>query len=309
MDFTNFLTMAKTWLMTTGIKIILVIIITLIVMKVVRVVSSRLSVLFLKKREDEESKKRANTLSSVIRNLLNVVVWVIALMTILGQLGIEIGPLLAAAGIVGIAIGFAGQSIVKDVIHGFFILLWDQIRVGDVVQTAGKGGLVENINLKMTVLRDLAGNVHFIPNGNIDVVTNMTKDYSRYVLDIGVAYREDVDEVMDVIKEIDEELRKDPQFKNDILEPVEILGLDKFADSAVVIKARIKTKPIQQWAVGREFNRRLKKKFDQRNIEIPFPHTTLYLGQDKQGEASPMHILILGKNEAASKEAFPIDKR
>jgi small-conductance mechanosensitive channel len=300
MDFTNFLTMAKTWLVTTGIKIFLVIIITLIVMKVVRVVSSRLSVLFLKKKEDEESKKRANTLSSVIRNLLNVVVWVIALMTILGQLGIEIGPLLAAAGIVGIAIGFAGQSIVKDVIHGFFILLWDQIRVGDVVQTAGKGGLVENINLKMTVLRDLAGNVHFIPNGNIDVVTNMTKDYSRYVLDIGVAYREDVDEVMDVIKEIDEELRKDPQFKNDILEPVEILGLDKFADSAVMIKARIKTKPIQQWAVGREFNRRLKKKFDQRNIEIPFPHTTLYLGQDKQGEASPMRILILGKNKGFS---------
>lgn len=296
MDFTNFLTMVKTWLMTTGIKIFLVIIITLIVMKVVRVVSSRLSVLFLKKKEGEESKKRALTLSSVIRNLLNVVVWVIALMTILGQLGIEIGPLLAAAGIVGIAIGFAGQSIVKDVINGFFILLWDQIRVGDVIQTAGKGGLVENINLKMTVLRDLAGNVHFIPNGNIDVVTNMTKDYSRYVLDIGVAYREDVDEVMEIVKEIDEELRKDPHFKNDILEPVEILGLDKFADSAIVIKARIKTKPIRQWAVGREFNRRLKKKFDQRNIEIPFPHTTLYLGQDKQGEAPPMRILIKDKN-------------
>lgn len=309
MDFTNFLTMAKTWLMTTGIKIFLVIIIALIVMKVVRVVSSRLSVLFLKKKEDEESKKRAHTLSSVIRNLLNVVVWVIALMTILGQLGIEIGPLLAAAGIVGIAIGFAGQSIVKDVINGFFILLWDQIRVGDVVQTAGKGGLVENINLKMTILRDLAGNVHFIPNGNIDVVTNMTKDYSRYVLDIGVAYREDVDEVMEVVKEIDEELRKDLQFKQDILEPVEILGLDKFADSAIVIKARIKTKPIRQWAVGREFNRRLKKKFDQRNIEIPFPHTTLYLGQDKQGEASPMRILILGKNKASPKGVFPIDKR
>lgn len=309
MDFTNFLTMVKTWLMTTGIKIFLVIIITLIVMKVVRVVSSRLSVLFLKKKEDEESKKRAHTLSSVIRNLLNVVVWVITLMTILGQLGIEIGPLLAAAGIVGIAIGFAGQSIVKDVINGFFILLWDQIRVGDVVQTAGKGGLVENINLKMTVLRDLSGDVHFIPNGNIDVVTNMTKDYSRYVLDIGVAYREDVDEVMEIVKEIDEELRKDPQFKKDILEPVEILGLDKFADSAIVIKARIKTKPIRQWAVGREFNRRLKKKFDQRNIEIPFPHTTLYLGQDKQGEASPMRILILGKDKAASRAVFPIDKR
>jgi small conductance mechanosensitive channel len=264
--------------------------------KVVRVLTSRLSALFLKKEEDEEAKKRAHTLSSVIRNVLNVVVWIIALMTILGQLGIEIGPLLAAAGIVGIAIGFAGQSLIKDFINGFFILLWDQIRVGDVVQTAGKGGLVESINLKMTVLRDLAGNVHFIPNGNIDVVTNMTKDYSRYVLEIGVAYREDVDEVMDVIKETDEELRKDPQFKNDILEPVEVFGLDKFADSAIVIKARITTKPIKQWSVGREFNRRLKKKFDQRDIEIPFPHMTLYMGEDKQGEAPPMRILFRGKD-------------
>jgi small conductance mechanosensitive channel len=296
MDFTNFLSTVKTWLMTTGLKVLLVLVITLILVKVVRVLTSRLSALFLKKEEDEEAKKRAHTLSSVIRNVLNVVVWIIALMTILGQLGIEIGPLLAAAGIVGVAIGFAGQSLIKDFINGFFILLWDQIRVGDVVQTAGKGGLVESINLKMTVLRDLAGNVHFIPNGNIDVVTNMTKDYSRYVFEIGVAYREDVDEVMDVIKETDEELRKDPQFKKDILEPVEILGLDKFADSAIVIKARITTKPIKQWSVGREFNRRLKKKFDQRDIEIPFPHMTLYMGEDKQGEAPPMRILIRGKD-------------
>lgn len=296
----NFFSVVKTWFMTTGIEVILIAVVTLIVIKVVRVVSSRLSVLFLKKEEDEEHKKRAQTLSSVIRHVLNVVVLIIALMTILGQLGIEIGPLLAAAGIVGLAIGFAGQSLVKDVINGFFILLWDQIRVGDVVQTAGKSGLVEKINLKMTVLRDLAGNVHFIPNGSIDVVTNMTKDYSRYVFEIGVSYREDVDEVMGVIKEVDEELRKDPQFKKDILDPTEVFGLDKFADSAIVIKARIKTKPLRQWAIGREFNRRLKKKFNERDIEIPFPHLTLYMGQDKQGEASPMRILIQDRDKTVS---------
>lgn len=300
MNFANFLTVLKSWFFTTGLKIVLIVIVTLIVMKVVRVISSRLSALFLKKEEDEESRKRAQTLSSVIRNLLSVVILVIALMTILGQLGIEIGPLLAAAGIVGLAIGFAGQSLVKDVINGFFILLWDQIRVGDVVQVAGQGGLVEKINLKMTVLRDLAGSVHFIPNGTIDVVTNMTKDYSRYVFEIGVAYREDVDEVMGIIREVDEEIRKDPEYKKDILEPLEIFGLDKFADSAIVIKARIKTKPIKQWRVGREFNRRLKKKFDEKDIEIPFPHRTIYLGQDKQGQAPPMRIFMEDKDKSAT---------
>ena len=194
-----------------------------------------------------------------------------------------------------LAIGFAGQSLVKDVMNGFFILLWDQIRVGDVVEVSGRGGLVERINLKMTVLRDLAGNVHFVPNSNIDVVTNMTKDYSRYVFDIGVSYREDVDEVTEVLKEIDAELRNDPDFKEDILEPLEIFGLNKFDDFAIIVRARIKTKPIKQWRIGREFNRRLKKKFDEKDIEIPFPHRTIYMGQDKKGEAAPMRIFTEGK--------------
>jgi small conductance mechanosensitive channel len=296
MDLMNLLSVVKGWLLTTGLKIILIAIITLIVMKVIRVISSRLSVLFLRKREDEESKKRAKTLSSVIRNLLDAVVLIIAVMTVLGQLGVEIGPLLAAAGVVGLAIGFAGQSLAKDFINGFFILLWDQIRVGDVVEVSGRGGLVERINLKMTVIRDLAGNVHFVPNSNIDVVTNMTKDYSRYVFDIGVAYREDVDEVTEVLKEIDAELRNDPDFKEDILEPLEIFGLNKFDDSAIIVRARIKTKPIKQWRIGREFNRRLKKKFDEKNIEIPFPHRTIYMGQDKKGEAAAMRILMEGRD-------------
>ena len=208
----------------------------------------------------------------------------------MGQLDIPIGPVLASAGIVGVALGFGGQHLVKDVISGFFILLDDQVRVGDVVQIAGKGGLVESINLRMTILRDRAGNVHYVRNGEINVVTNMTKEYSRYVFDIGVAYREDVDEVIEVIKGVDENLRNDPQFKDDILEPIEILGLDQFADSAMIIKARTKTKPIRQWAVGREFNKRLKKMFDEKDIEIPFPHVTLYMGQDKDGQSPPLRV-------------------
>ncbi|MGB2989297.1 MAG: mechanosensitive ion channel family protein, partial [Candidatus Zixiibacteriota bacterium] len=156
----------------------------------------------------------------------------------------------------------------------------------------GQGGVVEKVNLKMTILRDFSGNVHYVPNGSIDLVTNMTKEYSRYVFDIGVAYREDVDEVCQVIREVDQDLRNDPDFGGDILEPIEVFGLDQFGDSALIIKARTKTKPIKQWRVAREFNRRLKKKFDQKDIEIPFPHVTLYMGQDKQGEATPMRVTV-----------------
>lgn len=290
MDFAAVLKEIGAWFLSTGLRIVLIALITLVAIKAVQMLSVRLSEVFTRQKVDEESRKRAATLGSVIRHLLNVVVLLVALMMILDQIGVEIGPILAAAGIVGLAVGFGAQNLVKDVINGFFILLQDQIRVGDVVEVAGKGGLVEQVNLKMTILRDLAGNVHFIPNGNIDVVTNMTKDFSRYVFDIGVAYREDVDEVIKVIKEVDEELRADPEFKDDILEPLEIFGLDQFADSAVVIKARTTTRPIKQWRIGREFNRRLKKAFDARNIEIPFPHVTLYMGEDKVGKAPPMRI-------------------
>lgn len=290
MDLTAILKEVGNWFFTTGLRIILIFIVTLILMKVVRVFTRRLATVFTHQKIDEESKKRASTLSSVIRHLLVAVIFVVAIITILGQLGVEIGPVLAAAGIVGLAVGFGAQNLVKDVINGFFILLEDQIRVGDVVMVAGKGGLVEKVNLKMTILRDLSGSVHYIPNGHIDVVTNMTKDYSHYVFDIGVAYREDIDEVIELIKQVDENLRKDPDFSEDILEPMEVFGLDKFADSAIMIKARIKTKPIKQWRVAREFNRRLKKKFDEKGIEIPFPHLTLYMGQDKEGKAAPMFV-------------------
>lgn len=273
---------------------VVILVLTLIGIKLSGVISSRL---FRRRRKeaDEEYKKRADTLSAVIGYLISVTIVVVAAVMVLAEFKVQIGPILAAAGIVGVAVGFGAQHLVRDVITGFFILLDDQIRVGDVVQIAGKGGLVEKITLRMTTLRDLAGNVHYVRNGEISVVTNMTKEYSRYVFDIGVAYREDVDQVISVVKQVDEELRSDPAFSADILEPIEILGLDQFADSAIIIKARTKTKPIKQWAVGREFNRRLKKKFDEKDIEIPFPHVTLYMGQDKDGTAAPMNVLMQQK--------------
>jgi small conductance mechanosensitive channel len=282
------------WLISSGLKIFLIIAVTVIVLKTIALVLDH-SFRRLEKKHDGEMKKRTDTLKAVIRNVANVTLLTIALVMILDNLGVDIGPILATAGVLGVAVGFGAQQLVRDLINGFFILLNDQIRVGDVVEIAGKSGFVENVNLRMTVLRDLVGNVHYVRNGEITVVTNMTKEFSRYVFDVGVAYREDVDEVIAVLKQIDEEMRKDPQYGPDILEPLEVLGLDRFSDSAIIIRVRTKTKPSRQWAVGREFNRRMKKKFDELGIEIPFPHVTLYMGQGKDGSAPPMNLRMVDK--------------
>jgi small-conductance mechanosensitive channel len=289
MDWSQLLQKAIEWVVTSGLRILLIIILTLVILRVAKFVSNRVFG-FSAKATDLEFKKRMDTLSSITSHIVFVAILFVSAIIILGELGVEIGPVIAAAGIVGVALGFGAQSLVQDVISGFFMLLEDQIRVGDVIQVGDKGGVVEKITLRTVVLRDLSGNVHFIRNGQIQVVTNMTKEYGRYVFDIGVAYKEDVDHVIEVVKRVDEELRGNPGFKDDILEPIEILGLDKFADSAIIIKARIKTKPIKQWAVGREFNRLLKKRFDEEGIEIPFPHVTLYIGQDKQGNLPPFEV-------------------
>jgi len=297
MDFNEVLQKLTQWVVTSGLRVLLIAVLTLIALKVAKFVSNRL-LTFSLKTDDIEFKKRVDTLSSIIQNVLFIAITFVAAIIVLGELGVEIGPVLAAAGIVGLAVGFGAQNLVQDVISGFFILLEDQIRVGDVVQVGDKGGVVEKVTLRTVILRDLSGNVHFIRNGQIQVVTNMTKEYGRYVFDIGVAYKEDVDHVIEVVKRVDEEMRNHPDFKDDILEPIEILGLDQFADSAVIIKARVKTKPIKQWGVGREFNRLLKKRFDEEGIEIPFPHVTLYIGQDKQGDLPPLSVSLSGEGTA-----------
>jgi len=271
--------------------IIVILILTWLALRLAKRFSAGLIRLIIRKKEDEEFQKRTTTLGNIVRYALISIIVAISGITVLREVGIDIGPILATAGIGGLAIGFGAQSLVKDVISGFFILMEDQIRVGDVVEIGGKSGSVEKISLKTTVLRDLAGNVHYVPNGQISVVTNMTKEYSRYVFEIGVAYKEDVDEVMEIIKKIDEEMRHDPEFKDDILEPIEVLGVDQFADSAVIIKARTTTLPIKQWRVAREFNRRIKKRFDELKIEIPFPHVTVYMGEGKDGQAPPLRIV------------------
>ncbi len=292
MEYEAIITQAKAWLITSGLQILLIIAMAIIAKIVARAMTNRILATVVKTDIDGEGEKRIDTLGSLIQNILSVSIMAIAIIMIMEEFGIEIGPILAAAGILGLAVGFGAQQLVQDIISGFFILMDDQVRVGDVVDLGGHAGLVEKVNLRVTVLRDAGGNVHFVRNGQIGTVTNMTKEFSRYVFEIGVAYRENVDDVIVILKEIDEELRADKEYASDILKPLEVLGLDQFGDSAVIIKAFTTTKPIQQWRVGREFNRRLKIKFDERGIEMPFPHITMYVGEDKKGESPALNVKV-----------------
>ncbi len=232
-----------------------------------------------KNAPSDELRKRVQTLSSVFSKLFLVLIWGVGITIILGELGFSIGPILTAAGVFGLAVSFGAQSLIKDIISGVFILIEDQIRVGDVAIINGTKGLVEEINLRTIIIRDLAGVVHVFPNGTIDTLSNMTRDWSAALLNIGVAYKENLREVIKIMKEVCEEMRSERPFSSLILEPMEVFGVDEFADSAIIIKARIKTKPNHQWVVGREYRLRLKEAFDARNIEIPFPHMSVYFGE------------------------------
>ncbi|MDH5641243.1 MAG: mechanosensitive ion channel family protein [Nitrospira sp.] len=278
------------WMSTSGLRVVMIGLVMMVLLGVLKRAMVRFRRVYEGTLPSPAQVKRADTLTHVVGDVARVVVLAVGSMMILSEVGVDLGPLLAAAGLGGLAVGFGGQSLVKDVISGFFILLEDSIRVGDVVEVAGVGGVVEEVKLRTITLRDLSGNVHIVPNGVIDKVKNMTKVYSYYLFEVGVAYREDVDEVMALLKSIAEELREDPGFTQDILEPLEMLGVDQFADSAVIIKCRIKTEPIKQWRVGREMNRRIKKTFDAKGIEIPFPHQTIYWGEPKQGTPPPLYV-------------------
>ena len=245
-----------------------------------------------------ERSARARTLLPLLRNALLVLLVVMVSLIVLAELGINIGPLLAGAGVVGLAIGFGSQKLVQDVITGAFILFEDSIAVGDIVTAGGISGVVERLSIRSIRMRDLSGEVHTIPFSSVDIVTNKGKDFSMAVIDAGVAYRESVDEVMEVLRQLGAELQEDPEFGPLILEPLEMLGVDALADSAVVIKCRFKVRPIKQWAVKREFNRRMKNRFDELGIEIPFPHQTLVL-RSGQGRHRPACLRAYQPAQAA----------
>lgn len=246
---------------------------------------------YMKARADSaENERRIETLARVLGYGANVAILLVAGMLVLSGLGISIAPLLGAAGVVGIAVGFGAQSLVKDFFSGFFMLLENQIRIGDAVELAGKTGVVEEITLRNTALRDVEGNVHYIPNGEITIVTNKSLDYAYAVIDLGVAYREELDEVYRVMRETGAALRADPEIGTKILEDLEIQGVQDWGDSAVIIRCRFKTVAMEQWNVRRAFLGLLKQAFDAHDIEIPYPHLTLYAGQDKQGRAPALRI-------------------
>jgi small-conductance mechanosensitive channel len=238
------------------------------------------------RRADHRGESRVRTLLPLLRHILFIAFGGLFLLILLSEFGINIMPLLAGAGILGIAVGFGAQTMVKDFLTGFTIILEDLIQVGDVVRLAGHSGVVERITIRKVQLRDQSGIVYTVPFSEITTVENLTKDFSYYVMNVSTAYNEDPDRVMAVLRAVDEDLRADPEVGPFVLEPIEIMGVDQFGESAVVIKARIKTKPSKQWPVGRAFNRRMKLAFDREGIEIPFPHRTVYFRNEAQGAPS-----------------------
>lgn len=236
-----------------------------------------------------ESQKRIETITRLIRQGLLLALWITAGLVVLQEIGVEVGPIMASAGIAGVALGFGAQNLVRDVISGFFIILENQIRVGDVAVINGTGGLVERINFRTTVLRDTAGTVHVFPNGTINTLANMTNEWSAYVFNLRVAYHENVDKVVEVIRGVGRQMLDDAKFKSKMLGEPEIFGIDALSDSAIVIQGRLKTKPIRQWDVGREFLRRIKLAFDANAIEIPFPQQSVHYTTDPN--ALPLQLL------------------
>lgn len=225
-----------------------------------------------------DSANRIETMTQVLRYALGATVLIVAGMLVLDQLGISIAPLIATAGVAGIAIGFGVQSLVKDYFTGIVLLLEDQIRKGDVIEAGGKSGLVEEMTLRYVRVRDYEGSVHFIPNGTITTVSNLSREYAFALIDAGIAYGSDIDRAIEIMRKVAGDLRADLAFAGRIVEDIEIAGVERWEDSAVVLRARLKVAPLEQWGVRREYLRRLKYAFDAGGIEIPYPHVTVYAG-------------------------------
>jgi small-conductance mechanosensitive channel len=273
------------WIFNSGLRVLLIVLLAYALVRTTSLLVSRF--------EHElntgtsldalERAKRARTLGAVINKVTTVLITGIAILMTLREFHMDIAPVLTGAGIVGLAVGFGAQTLVRDIISGFFLILEDQVRVGDVAAINGTGGLVEAINLRTIVLRDAEGTVYVFPNGSIQTLANKSKDYSYYVIDLDISYREDPDRVAAVLREIDEEMRTDPAFAPWILEPIEIQGLDAFRDWSIVMKMRIKTVPLKQWDVGRELRKRIRKRFEEEGIEIPFPERFVTVRDEKAG--------------------------
>lgn len=256
-------------------KFILVIVFALIVLRLVKTAIERVGKRMQGRSATLDDQKRVETLTRVLKYVANVIVLLLGALIALGTIGISIAPVLAAAGVVGLAVGFGAQSLVKDYFTGVVLLIENQIRAGDFIEVGGKSGTVENVTLRYVRMRDAQGNVHFVPNGQIDSVTNSTMDFAYALIDIGIAYKEDVEGAIKVMQKVGTELAEDPEWGVKITEPMATFGVQDLADSAVIVRVRFKTTPGDQWGVRREYNKRIKAAFDNVGIEIPFPHVTM----------------------------------
>lgn len=268
------------WLLSGGIKIVFIVIAVFVLNKVVSKLiekTIRIAVLSHHYTTKDAEIKRENTLIQIITVTFRTLLFIIAGLMILKEFGIDIAPMIAAAGIAGLALGFGGQYLIRDIITGLFIILENQYRIGDVVNFDGTGGSVEEITLRKTTLRDMNGTVHHIPHGEIKRVSNLSKDFARVNMDIGVAYESELEKVISVINTTGRNLAADPVWSDAFIKPIQFLRVDKFADSAIIIKALGETKVLRQWEVAGEFRMRLKKAFDEEGIVIPFPQSDVHL--------------------------------
>ena len=281
------LSQVAAWVMSGGLRLVLIAALAFVLVRVIGVLVGRFEreVSANAKLEVLERAKRAKTLGGLVQNVLTTMVVVVSSLMILREVGLDITPILTGAGILGLAVGFGAQTLVKDIISGFFMILENEIRVGDVVQIDSHGGMVEEMNLRTIVLRDFDGTVHIIPNGTVTAVMNRTKDFSYYVVDLPAPYESDTDEIADLVRKVGAELRADAAFAPFILNDIEVIGVDAFADSSVTIKVRIKTVPLKQWEVGRELRRRLKKAYDAAGVAFPYPTQTHHMIPEKNPPA------------------------
>ncbi|HBE41004.1 MAG TPA: mechanosensitive ion channel family protein [Bacteroidales bacterium] len=273
------------WLLDHGIKIAIIAVAAWVLNKIVsRIIirAVRVAVMADQHTSEEGAKKREDTLVRIFNGAVRIIIILLATMMILQEIGLEIGPLIAGAGIVGLAVGFGGQYLIRDIISGLFLILENQYRIGDIININGTGGLVEDINLRKTRIRDINGIVHHIPHGEIKIVSNLSKSYARVNLDIGISYNTDLEHVIEVINRTGKELAEDPRFKDSIISPPQFLRINDFADSAIVIKILGDTKPHKQWEITGELRKRLKIAFDREGIEIPFPQRVVHQVKSKE---------------------------
>ena len=267
------------WLADHGVALLVIVVGAFLLVRLANPLISRVVRRAIKgdKRSDAaEERQREDTLIHILHGAFQILIYLIAGMMILSELGVDIGPLVAGAGIIGVALGFGGQWLIKDIIAGIFILLENQYRVGDVVDLDGSSGVVEEMTLRATVLRDMDGNVHHVPNGSIERASNMSKSFSGINLDIGVAYDSDLDKVIKIINDTGQQLAQDKDWKDNIIDPPHFLRVQELGDSAVVVKVTGKVKPMKQWATTGELRLRLKQAFDKAKIEIPFPQRVIH---------------------------------